>query len=38
LGIGEVAAGFLHLFDGEKLSWRTIRIPADPVCKACGSG
>ena len=27
----------LHLFDGEKLSWRTIRIPADPGCKVCGS-
>jgi molybdopterin-synthase adenylyltransferase len=38
VGIGEDAAGLLHLFDGEKLSWRTIRIPADPGCKACGSG
>ncbi len=37
VGIGEDAAGMLHLFDGEKLSWRTIRIPADPGCKACGS-
>ena len=38
VGIGDDAAGMLHLFDGEKLSWRTIRIPADPGCKACGSG
>src|SRR3954465_5948918 len=37
VGIGEDAAGMLHLFDGEKLCWRTIRIPSDPGCKACGS-
>ena len=36
-GIGETQAGRLHLFDGEKLEWRTIGIPADPRCKACGS-
>jgi len=23
--------------DGQKLEWRSIRIPADPNCKACGS-
>jgi molybdopterin-synthase adenylyltransferase len=38
LGIGGEHAGQLHLFDGEKLNWRTIRIPADPGCRACGSG
>ncbi len=37
VGIGEEHAGSLHLFDGEKLAWRTIRIPADPGCKACSS-
>lgn len=37
VGVGEDAAGMLHLFDGEKLSWRTIGIPAEPSCKACGS-
>lgn len=37
VGIGEVLAGQLHLFDGEKLSWRTMRIPAEPSCRACGS-
>ena len=37
VGIGEDPAGKLHLFDGEKLSWREIRIPADPGCRACGS-
>ena len=37
LGIGEDQAGKVHLFDGEKLNWRRITIPADPACKACGS-
>lgn len=37
VGIGDDPPGQLHLFDGEKLSWRAIRIPADPACKACGS-
>jgi molybdopterin-synthase adenylyltransferase len=37
IGIGDDPAGRLHLFDGEKLSWREIRIPADPGCRACGS-
>ena len=36
-GVGETQAGRLHLFDGEKLEWRTIGIPADPRCRACGS-
>jgi molybdopterin/thiamine biosynthesis adenylyltransferase len=37
VGIGDDSAGMLHLFDGEKLNWRTIRIPADPGCRVCGS-
>lgn len=37
VGIGDNPVGQLHLFDGEKLSWRAIRIPPDPQCKACGS-
>jgi molybdopterin/thiamine biosynthesis adenylyltransferase len=37
VGIGGDQAGNVHLFDGEKLSWRTIAIPADATCKACGS-
>jgi adenylyltransferase/sulfurtransferase len=37
VGVGEEQTGKLHLFDGEKLEWRTIRIPADPGCKACSS-
>ena len=36
VGIGEDAAGKLHLFDGVSLNWRTMRIPPDPGCKACG--
>lgn len=36
VGVGEVEAGRLHLFDGEQLSWRSIRIPPDAACKACG--
>jgi adenylyltransferase/sulfurtransferase len=37
VGVGPDKAGQLHLFDGEGLSWRAIRIPADPACRACGS-
>ena len=37
VGVGDDQAGQLHLFDGEKLEWRSIRIPADPKCRACGS-
>lgn len=37
VGTGEDEAGKLHLFDGERLDWRTLRIPADPGCSACGS-
>jgi adenylyltransferase/sulfurtransferase len=37
VGVGGDQAGKLQLFDGEKLGWRTIGIPADPACKACGS-
>jgi molybdopterin/thiamine biosynthesis adenylyltransferase len=37
VGIGEDQAGKLHLFDGETLEWRTIRIPPDPHCRGCAS-
>jgi molybdopterin/thiamine biosynthesis adenylyltransferase len=33
---GGDVAGKVHLFDGANLSWRTIRIPPDPGCRACG--
>lgn len=38
VGIGKDAAGAIHLLDGVALTWRTIRVPADPACRACGSG
>lgn len=37
VGIGDDPAGRLHLFEGDTLSWRTIGIPLDPGCRACGS-
>lgn len=37
VGIGDDPTGKLHLFDGEALSWREIRIPPEPGCRACGS-
>jgi molybdopterin/thiamine biosynthesis adenylyltransferase len=37
VGIGDGQAGQVHLFNGEKLDWRTIHIPADPQCRACAS-
>jgi molybdopterin-synthase adenylyltransferase len=36
VGIGEDAAGTLHLLDGLGLNWRQVRIIADPGCRACG--
>ncbi len=35
-GVGDDAAGTLHLFDGAGLAWRKLRLTADPGCKACG--
>jgi adenylyltransferase/sulfurtransferase len=37
VGIGDDQAGRLHIFNGETLEWRAIRIPPDPGCRACGS-
>ena len=37
VGIGPDQAGTLHLFDGLRLAWRQIRIPADPACRTCGT-
>jgi molybdopterin-synthase adenylyltransferase len=36
-GFGEDAAGKLHIIDGLAPAWRTIRLPKDPGCSACGS-
>ena len=35
-GIGADVAGSLFLLDGDSLEWRTIRLPKDPGCRACG--
>jgi len=32
---GDDQAGKVHLYDGALLTWRSIRIPPDPSCKAC---
>ena len=38
VGIGaDDGAGKLHLFDGLSLTWRQLRLTADPACKACGT-
>jgi len=37
VGVGADQAGTVHIFDGQKLAWRTVRIPPDPRCRACGS-
>ena len=34
--IGEDSTGRLQLFDGVKLAWRTMLLPPDPGCRACG--
>lgn len=36
LGIGELLAGRLLLYDALKAQFRTIRIPRNPACQACG--
>lgn len=35
-GFGENPRGKLHLFDGLKPLWRTLKIAKDPGCKTCG--
>ena len=35
VGLGEEAAGKLHVFDGLKPSLRTLRVPKDPACRGC---
>ncbi len=36
VGKSENRFGKVQLFDGEKLEWRAMRIPADPGCRSCG--
>ena len=35
-GFGDPAPGKLHVIDGLQPSWRTITLPKDPGCNACG--
>ncbi len=35
-GFGEAAAGKLHIVDGLAPGWRSLRLPKDPACAACG--
>jgi adenylyltransferase/sulfurtransferase len=37
VGIAPDAAGTLLLLDGASLSWRQLRLVADPGCRTCGS-
>ncbi|MBS0502756.1 MAG: HesA/MoeB/ThiF family protein [Proteobacteria bacterium] len=37
VGFGPDPAGKVHIFDGVTPAMRTIRIPKDPACRACGS-
>jgi adenylyltransferase/sulfurtransferase len=36
-GVGDDHPGAVHLFDGIRLTWRTMRVPADPACRSCGA-
>jgi molybdopterin/thiamine biosynthesis adenylyltransferase len=35
-GIGPDTAGKLYLLDGLALTWRQLRLVADPACRSCG--
>jgi adenylyltransferase/sulfurtransferase len=37
VGIGPDATGTLHLFDGLSLTWRRLKLVADPACRTCGA-
>ena len=38
VGFGEEAAGNVQVLDGLSFSWRKVRVPKDPGCRACGGG
>jgi adenylyltransferase/sulfurtransferase len=38
IGFGDDATGKIHILDGLTPSWRTITLPKDAGCTACGSG
>jgi len=35
VGIGESAAGFLHVFDGKEMTWQKLKLPKSPNCPSC---
>ena len=35
---GEDMSGRLHLFDGESITWRSLKFARDPDCPVCGTG
>ncbi len=37
MGIGETLNGKLMLLDALTMEWRTLKLPQDPECPACGS-
>ncbi len=37
VGIGPDQSGKVHIFDGEKLVWRTMTIPPDQSCPTCSA-
>ena len=38
VGCGDDAAGRVQVLDGLSFSWRKVRVPKDPGCRACGGG
>jgi adenylyltransferase/sulfurtransferase len=38
VGVGEDAAGFVHVLDARSFSWRKVRVTKDPACRVCGGG
>jgi len=37
-GFGEPLFGRLLLLDATRMEWRSLRLPSDPACPACGTG
>ncbi|MFT7688077.1 MAG: molybdopterin/thiamine biosynthesis adenylyltransferase [Candidatus Azotimanducaceae bacterium] len=35
VGIGESAAGYLHVFDGKEMNWQKLKLPKSPNCPSC---
>jgi adenylyltransferase/sulfurtransferase len=37
VGIGQSMAGRLLIYDAMDTQFRTVKVPADPACRLCGS-